>query len=596
MSYNVFKNTRSHKGFLRNPLNFIRKKRVWISATQTSNYMIDDTLVDWLKKYRSKTRVYNNLDKDTSFNNYLFECGNKFEKDVVKYLNDNSLQVVKNSEKITDSTVKKTEELMRLGVPIIHSAPVKNKYNSTKGVIDLLVRSDYIQYIVKENPLKENEINIHSPKLNKNYYYIPIDIKFSTLKLKSDGVHLLNTGRIPAYKAQLCIYNDAICHIQGYKSRYAFILGRRWVYTQKGDKYSGNIFNEKLGKIDFVDIDKEYTQKTKNAISWLRKLDNEGHKWTVSPPSIPELYPNMSIDSGKWQKVKKNLAIKNNELTLIWNVGIKNRKNAFLNNITNWKDKRCNSNILSVGGKRRQIVDDILAINRQDKIKILPENISSQLFSWRDTTDNELFVDFETTFDIFSDYNNFPHQPKCDQIFMIGVGYIEKNKWKYINFTCKKLTPEEEYRIMDDFVKFLQKRNNPKIWYWCAEKKFWNLSSLRQYDYQTQEEKMLNITYNWNLENMCDLQKIFKSQPIVIKDCFNYSLKDIAKKMHEYKMISTKLQSNTQNGSVAAIKAWEIYNSNSSIENSPIIKDILQYNEFDCKVLYDILKYFRKNK
>ena len=78
---------------------------------------------------------------------------------------------------------------------------------------------------------------------DKNYYsrpyhYIVIDIKFSTLPLRANGKHLLNSGSYPAYKAQCLIYTDAIGLIQGYTSRYAFILGRRWKYTQKLIKYN----------------------------------------------------------------------------------------------------------------------------------------------------------------------------------------------------------------------------------------------------------------------------------------------------------------------------------------------------------------------
>ena len=29
--------------------------------------------------------------------------------------------------------------------------------------------------------------------------------------------------------------------------------------------------------------------------------------------------------------------------------------------------------------------------------------------------------------------------------------------------------------------------------------------------------------------------------------------------------------------------------------NSPIMKDIIKYNEFDCKVFYDIIKYIRNH-
>ena len=122
---------------------------------------------------------------------------------------------------------------MKQGVPIIHSAPLSNKKNKTYGIADLLVRSDYLNQLV--------DVPIDLPdgratKLNTDYYYVVIDIKYQTLKLKSDGLHLLNNNSIRAYKAQTWIYNQALGNIQGYTPSCAYILGRRWNYTSKGGK------------------------------------------------------------------------------------------------------------------------------------------------------------------------------------------------------------------------------------------------------------------------------------------------------------------------------------------------------------------------
>ena len=44
---------------------------------------------------------------------------------------------------------------------------------------------------------------------------------------------------------------------------------------------------------------------------------------------------------------------------------------------------------------------------------------------------------------------------------------------------------------------------------------------------------------------------------------------------------------------MAMIKAWKCYNNMSDPKNSSIMKDIEKYNEFDCKALFDIMKYIR---
>ena len=106
---------------------------------------------------------------------------------------------------------------------------------------------------------------------------------------------------------------------------------------------------------------------------------------------------------------------------------------------------------------------------------------------------------------------------------------------------------------------------------------------------------MISDHWKLNLDNWIDMCNIFKSEPIVIKDCFNFGLKNIANAMYKHKLISTKLDSECSNGLIASVNAWNVYQDHADPTNSEIMKDIIKYNEFDCKVLWDILRYLRKN-
>ena len=110
------------------------------------------------------------------------------------------------SEYITEDSLDETKKLMKQGIPLIHSAPVRNYRNGTQGVIDILIRSDFLSKLVDEPCLTKEEIAMSAPALGKPYHYVVIDIKFSTLPLRADGVHLLNSGSYPAYKAQCLVY------------------------------------------------------------------------------------------------------------------------------------------------------------------------------------------------------------------------------------------------------------------------------------------------------------------------------------------------------------------------------------------------------
>ena len=63
--------------------------------------------------------------------------------------------------------------------------------------------------------------------------------------------------------------------------------------------------------------------------------------------------------------------------------------------------------------------------------------------------------------------------------------------------------------------------------------------------------------------------------------------------MYKHKLISTRLDSECSNGLIASVNAWNVYQEHPDPVNSQIMKDIIKYNEFDCKVLWDIIKFLR---
>jgi hypothetical protein len=568
---------------------------IMVSASHLHNFMINDCLVDWLKfRGRSGTRYSPAYSQQTGFNEFIMNRGVEFETELIKYIDSNVIPVVSVSDYITDESCAKTIELMHMGTPIIHSAPVKNMKTHTQGVIDLLVRSDYLCQLINEPPLLKNEVDVRSPILNKNYHYVVIDIKFSTLPLRSDGIHLLNSGHYLAYKAQTYIYNEAVGRIQGYTPPYTFIMGRRWRYIKKDIKHKNHTCLDRLGKISFNEIDSDIPLKVREGVDWVRNVKLNGQKWSVTPPSRKELYPNMCIDSGIWNMEKERIANSIDEITNIWYLGTKHRNKGLLKNIKSWRDKRCTTKNLDFGGTRSHIVDKIMSINRQKIDTIRPNIITGDTADWRDSS-NEIFVDFETLSDIFSDFKDLPNQKSTDMIFMIGVGWEEKGKWKYTNYICNEATKQEEYRIMDEFMKLIRRRGNPKIRYWYAESNFWKTSESKQFDSVNSFEKT-HISKYWKLNNKwTDLYNLFQKEPIVLKGCFKFGLKSIARAMREHGMIKTSIESICDSGMAAMINAAKCYKQSSNPANSEIMLDIAKYNEFDCKVLWEIINYLRKN-
>ena len=104
----------------------------YISPSELYNYMNNDSLVDWLKlKYKDDNTTKN------LFVDYIKDKGVQFEDNVVKYISKHINHVVSISSEITSETVSHAIDMIKAGVPIIHSVPFINEKNKTKNVLAL---------------------------------------------------------------------------------------------------------------------------------------------------------------------------------------------------------------------------------------------------------------------------------------------------------------------------------------------------------------------------------------------------------------------------------------------------------------------------
>jgi hypothetical protein len=333
----------------------------YVSATYIRNYLLNDPIIDWLKLYYNtygygdcdivskklkkniSTRCTNKkLDVNlTTELAVLFQKGNEYEENIISALRERYPgQVVKisnDNKNVVHSDMQITFSCMCKGVPIIEQAPLYNDLNRTWGVADLIIRSDFINRIFEENVIPLDMEKVKAPKLNGNYHYIVIDIKWTTLMLRSNGIHILNSHRFPAYKGQLAIYTAAIGQLQGYTPNKAFILAKAWSSTKCGKKSTGYNSFGKLGEVDFSNFDNQILKRSKEAIKWIRELKYHGHKWCCLPPSRNELRPNMSNkDDASFGLIKKDLAEKQDEITSIWMLGTKHRNIAINKGVVSW--------------------------------------------------------------------------------------------------------------------------------------------------------------------------------------------------------------------------------------------------------------------
>jgi hypothetical protein len=570
---------------------------LWIAPSNIKNYMINDPIMDFLDINRPKrTKRLHSFKQEfpETFTDALKYQGKLFEAEVYGLLKKKFQKNIVNIKgslfpESREKYFKKTLKHIEKGTPIIYQGVLIDKTSSRHGIPDLIVRSDYINRLVAES------VHEHDPK--QPTYYCIIDIKYATLQLRSDATHLLSAGWTNYYKSQLYIYNECLSKIQKYNPNKAYVLGRQWVYTKKGIQYRGESCLDKLGVVDFKSIDATIPEQVAAAEHWVRDLREHHLDWSLTPYLNPskdhkhdlqtgsyqlprdELYPNMCNQrDDPYNKTKLKLAHNIGEITTIWMCGPRQRDLAHAKGVFSWRDPRCTAELLGFNGKRAQIVDQILKINRQEKHTMLPK----QLKSITDAQAIDFFVDFEAINGAIEDFKEFPYAQESTLVFMINIGYATKKGYKCKQFTAKKLTQSNEQKIFTETINFINKKakkyhtKNPFLYHWGDyEPTQWNRV--------TAEHILPNLQAIWY-----NLHRVFLEQPIAIKNCFDYSLKSVVPALHDGGLIEHTWET-SMTGKDSTGVALKHYKSKNSCE----WEEFKKYNQTDCRVLYDIINLLR---
>ena len=600
----------------------------WIAASKTRNASLNDHFIDYCRVYN--VRDINDTPEKRSFNfdpsskyeregklpheaknfiDFLLTSGNHFEDKIITEIkrkwSSDFVKICDSFESRNVNNYKKTLYHMNKGTPIIHQAILYNYEHKVFGSADLLVRSDWLNKLVQIEAIDKKEMNKKAPKLNiNNYHYRIIDIKFHKFHLNVDSTTIRNSANVKPFKNQLAIYNMALGEMQGYEPSHSYLLGKGWVLTrivakEKIVEKNNNPFN-KLGIVDFKGRDECYIDQSLKHVDWLRELDASTN-WTHDPPCNDKLYPNMCNQmDGIYSHVKKQMANKYKDITQMWNCSYQNRLNAFNKNVKSWDDPQCNSKILGIGGKiKGPMVDKMIKFHRDSDRYISVDFINNNRWNWRNRNNKaDVFVDFETigTALLESHQKTNIKNENSDFIFMIGIGWQqpdEPDKWNYKCLFTNEVSIAEELRILREFNETLDQLEQTfginNVYHWSkAEPVIYNKANFR---------------YGNIFDNVdwVDLLDFFKSNEIFIKGAYNFGLKSIATQMNTYGMIESNWKSlPVSNGLDAMFDSWKMYvsrdvNKDGDLIDNSTYKSIIDYNEIDCKTLFEIINYFKKN-
>jgi hypothetical protein len=578
----------------------------WVSAGKTRNYCNGDTLCDWLDLY-GEAKGFTRDDrlpgweKYLDFTEFIFDQGHRFEAEVLKLLDARfglfrvEIAGMEPWEQIRSlEGARQTFEAMRRAEPIISQGVLWNPETCTYGAADLLIRSDILRELFP-SAISEEEVNLGAPGIGLiRWHYRVIDIKFKTLPLNKDGQA---AAELKDYMVQVHIYNRALGRIQGITPGAAYLLGRGW-------KHNGDRGNSCFDRLAICREDRDINgtaiaQLGTDAVAWIRRLRAEGSAWDVLPmPSVYELWPNS--EQNGWSTVCKQVRQQTEDVACLWQVGKARRPKAHENGITSWKDPRFTPEAVGISGEMAGVLAALRDVNLAlEGDPLRPAVIRTATDEWAAPASVEFYVDFEWTGDTNDDFSQMPRKGGDDVIFMIGCGHLEAGEWKFASFVSDDLSDEAEGRIVDQWLAHMDvvtsrlgPGTNPKIFHWSPAEE-------SAFETQWNSARRRHPEKDWPQPNWYDfLNKVMKREPIVVRGAMAFGLKAVARAMHRHGLIETLWgDSKVGDGLNAMVAAWrcaeQAKERGCTISAIPLMAEIRQYNEVDCRVMMEIIRVLR---
>ena len=582
--------------------------RDWVSATGSRNYMLNNTLIDWLVLY-GKERGYKDdfhqptYDKQCDFTIFIMQQGNAFENAIKSHLGTYQPVITIGTGPASARSLDKAEATyyaMKDGEPIIHQGVLRHPDTKTYGSPDFLIRSDVLCSLFPEN-ISTEEANKPAADLNGSpWHYVIVDAKFTTLHLTAKG-ELGNSGSLRAYKAQLYTYARALSKLQGYQLNQGFLLGRAWEQGSGEKATRGVSAMERLGPATF---DSNLADGLAKAEEWIRNLRSNGLGWSLSPkPDVDELWPNVSETSDfPWHSAKMQIAKDLSEVTMLWQVGFAKRKEAHTNGLYSWRDPAVTASALGVSGTRGEKLNAMLEINRGANGPLFkPARVTAGEEVWRKVPEVEFYVDFETVNDLNDDFSKLPMKGSTPLIFMIGCGHVENDTWVFKNFVVDHMDESSEADLINEWVNHMNtvkdrlsgENLNPNVFHWSSAELSFIETSYNSARKRHPEQKWPDI-YWYDL-----LANVAREEPIVVRGALGFGLKTIVNAMSNEGLIDVHWPDSSLDGLGAMAGAWscerEAEKDNLSLGEIPLMNGIVAYNEIDCKAMFSLVQYLRKH-
>jgi len=552
----------------------------WMPASQVGPFIGEDPAVVWLEYHGA----VHGFEPDTSpyeFGDFIAEKAQQFENKWLSEMAPEAVRVCAEPREGLDARrVQQTCELMEQDVPVIAQPALWWAPERIYGVPDLLVHTSWLR---ERFPAVMDEVDSQgdSPILGEGGqqgHYVVFDLKFTTkLDDRRKAKDLENCT------AQVRIYSYMLGNLQGFLPGQAFLIARDRVDDPLPVEISselGRALDEDLATIrdQFVEI----------------KLSGGSYL----PWEDEVVASNLDHRDDRWCTAKKIIArekVPGGDASLLYQVGTKAKPqlaslgyHSLADLLGQEPEDIPFEAVKGIGGKWAKQMRAILQANRSGAAVLPPSTKIPPRKPF------EFYVDFEYFTNVNVDFETqWPTLEGNEMVFMIGVGWEDRERWNFRSLTAERESQGQELAIFQELIAFLQAETGAAaleesgviLYHWSAAE-VWQTRRVA-------ERHMLPPDHPVRRLPWFDLQKVFLDGPAAVPGAWNFGLKAVAKALWDLDpAFGTEWPVDLDVGLQAMVMGWRAYETGDPV-NSEEMGHLKQYLDADCKALWQVLRWLR---
>lgn len=536
----------------------------WMPATGVRSFIFEDPVLVWLDFHGEA----HGFTKDSSlyeFTEFIFEKGRQFEQKWIMEMGRDAIRVCDQPFEVRSlEKFGQTLDLMDRSIPLISQPALWWAPERVFGVPDVLVHTTWLKTHFPEIPTTPG----------KPEHYVVFDVKFTT-KLGSSEKKI----QLANYAAQVRVYSYIVGQLQGVMARSAYLVCRDRITDPLGVSIRSSVGGQLDD--DLAEIRERYVDVKINGANYLPGVHEKVQVNLLNDQDDP------------WHTAKVDIAwnrVPGSDPCLLYQIGRKQKEDLAGQGFESLESLLARDPVqvplelcYGLGATKSPRIRAVLQANRSKRVT--PASISIVPKRRR----FEFYVDFETFNNVNVDFDReWPTLEGCEMIFMIGVGWEENGTWKFRPFIAEQESHVHEHVMLEQFEAFLQNKtsnmftdpHSTALYHWTGAET-WQLR-------RAADRRGLDVGHPLRNLPWYDLQKeVFLAEPIGVPGAWGYELKDVA-----IALGLVEWPGSLGDGLRATVAGWKAYKQDFP-SDSDEMRTVAQYNEVDCKALWEIVRWLR---